>query len=231
MVKRIDIQADEVNWDDDQRLLHQGELFTGEAVTYNWLDELRSLATYVDGFREGVQREWYDGGQLKSDMTVHKGRLTGATREWDEDGNLVREQSHDDTALVKLGPEWGTGPLWVDGEYRELNDFGLSDGLVALIEQWDGEFQAIYDPDDPPASRFPDEVAEQRWLDRGRELAREIAPEVLFSVWGVKETIRRVKRIHLAVEKRFDDKRGLVAVEHWDEEGNPVPFERTGMFE
>jgi hypothetical protein len=102
VVKRIDIQADEVNWDDDQRRLHQGELFTGQAVTYNWLDELRSLATYVDGFREGVQREWY-GGQLKSDLTIHKGRLTGATREWDEDGNLVREQSHDDIGEAGSG--------------------------------------------------------------------------------------------------------------------------------
>jgi hypothetical protein len=31
------------------------------------------------------------------------------------------------------------------------------------------------------------------------------------------------------VEKRFDDKNGLVYEEHWDEEGNPVPFRRTGM--
>ena len=120
-------------------------------------------------------------------------------------------QRHDDHALVKLGPEWGTGPLWVDGEYRELNDFGLSDGLVALIEQWNDEFQAIYDPDDPPTSKFPDEAAERRWLDRGRELAGRIAPEVLFSVWGVRETIRGAKR--------FDD------------EGNPVHFGRTGMSE
>ncbi|QUQ70818.1 toxin-antitoxin system YwqK family antitoxin [Kutzneria sp. CA-103260] len=196
MTDHIDVQADEVDWDDSQRLLHRGVPFTGEAVTYNWLDEMTSLITYKNGIREGVRRTWYDGGQLKSEMTVHKGRMIRAAREWDQDGNLVRERRYDDTALVKLGPEWGTGPLWVDWEYRELDDFGLSDGLVALIEQWDDEFQAIYQPDDPPSSEFPDEQAEQRWLDRGRELARQIAPEVLFSAMGVRETIRRVERIH-----------------------------------
>jgi hypothetical protein len=97
--------------------------------------------------------------------------------------------------MVKLAPEWGTGPLWVDGEYRELDDFGMADWLIARIEQWDGEFQAIYNPDDPPSSTFPDARTERRWLDQGRELAREIAPEVEFSAWGVKETIRRVMRV------------------------------------
>jgi hypothetical protein len=190
VVKRIDIQAGDVDRDDDQRLVVDGALFTGEAVTFNRLDEMTIVATYVDGFREGVQRKWYDGGQLKSEMTVRNGRMVGATRCWDRDGNLVREERHDRAALVKLAPEWGTGPLWVDGEYRDLDDFGLSDALVALIEQWDEEFQSIYDPDDPAASSFPDEETERRWLDRGRELAGRIGPEVVFSVWGVRETIR-----------------------------------------
>lgn len=187
-MKRIDIQTEDLRWDNDQRLIVDGELFTGEAVTYNWLDEVATLATYANGFREGVQREWYDGGQLKSEMTVRSGRIVGAARHWDQEGNLVREERHDRTALVKLAPEWGTGPLWVDGEYRDLDDFGLSDELMALIEQWNEEFQAIYDADDPPASSFPDEETERRWLDRGRELAGRIGPEVVFSAWGVRET-------------------------------------------
>jgi hypothetical protein len=33
----------------------------------------------------------------------------------------------------------------------------------------------------------------------------------------------------LTVEKRFDDQGHLAHEEHWDEEGNPVPFPRTGM--
>jgi hypothetical protein len=112
MVKRIDIQTEVVRWDDDQRLIVDGVLFTGEAVMCNWLDEVTSLADYVDGFREGARREWHDGGQLKSDLTVRNGRIVGAARRWDEDGNLVRKHRHDDTALVKLaaGVSWPGGP-------------------------------------------------------------------------------------------------------------------------
>jgi antitoxin component YwqK of YwqJK toxin-antitoxin module len=90
MAQRIDVQADEVGWDDSHRLIVAGVPFTGEAVTYNWLDEMTSLITYEEGIREGVQRTWFDGGQLKSELTVHRGQVVGATLEWDQDGNLVR---------------------------------------------------------------------------------------------------------------------------------------------
>ena len=103
-MKRIDIQADEVDWDDDQRLLHQGELFTGQAVTYNWLDEVTSLITYVNGFPEGVRREWHDGEELKAEMTVHKGRFVGPTREWHPNGPGDRRTRQAVTARRVLDP-------------------------------------------------------------------------------------------------------------------------------
>jgi antitoxin component YwqK of YwqJK toxin-antitoxin module len=92
MARRIDIQADDVRWDDSHRLVFEGAPFTGEAVTHNWLDEVTSLVTYQDGIREGVHRTWFDGGQLKSELTVHKGQVVGPYLEWDQDGNLVRER-------------------------------------------------------------------------------------------------------------------------------------------
>ncbi|EWM15734.1 toxin-antitoxin system YwqK family antitoxin [Kutzneria sp. 744] len=105
-MERIDIQTDEVAWDDDQRLLHRGELFTGEAVTYNWLDEVTSLATYVDGFRDGVQREWYDGEEPKSEMTVHNGRVVGTAREWHPNGQLAKEQRFGEDGLLTSETLW-----------------------------------------------------------------------------------------------------------------------------
>lgn len=105
-MRRIDIQADDVDWDDDQRLLYEGVPFTGEAVTYNWLDEVTSLASYVDGFREGVQREWYDGEELKAELTVHKGRVVGAAREWHPNGQLAREQPFDERGLPAEERRW-----------------------------------------------------------------------------------------------------------------------------
>ncbi|MBP2338811.1 hypothetical protein JOF41_004989 [Saccharothrix coeruleofusca] len=70
---------------------------------------------------------------------------------------------------VRLAPEWGTYPLWVrkgdapiPANYsaeRLASDFGVPTDLVAAIDAWDDEFQAVYDPDDPASSGFPDEAA------------------------------------------------------------------------
>jgi antitoxin component YwqK of YwqJK toxin-antitoxin module len=103
---RIDARDDEVEWDDSARLVHRGVPFTGEAVTHNWLDEMTSLVTYVDGIREGVQREWYDGGALKSELTVHRGRVVGPARWWHENGRLAREQRFDERGLPVEEISW-----------------------------------------------------------------------------------------------------------------------------
>jgi antitoxin component YwqK of YwqJK toxin-antitoxin module len=115
VVKRIDIQADEVRWDDDQRLIVEGEPFTGEAVTYNWLDEVTSLITYADGIREGVQREWYDGEGLKAERTVHNGRIVGLAREWHPNGRLANEKRFDERGLLAEESRWDEDGRPVDG--------------------------------------------------------------------------------------------------------------------
>lgn len=89
---------------------------------------------------------------------------------------------------VRLAPEWGTDPLWVrrDGDPIPANyaadrlgrEFGVPAGLVAAIDAWDDEFQAVYDPDDPADSGFPDEAATVAWHERGERLAEQLA-EVL----------------------------------------------------
>lgn len=105
-MQRIDIQTDGVEWDDSARLIFRGAPFTGEAVVYGWLDEMTSLVTYVDGVREGVQREWYEGGDLKSELTVHKGRVIGQARQWHENGQLAREQRFDERGLLVSESTW-----------------------------------------------------------------------------------------------------------------------------
>jgi antitoxin component YwqK of YwqJK toxin-antitoxin module len=61
---------------------------------------MTSLITYVDGIREGRQQEWYDGGDVKSELTVHNGRVVGTAREWHENGQLAKEQRFDDRGLL-----------------------------------------------------------------------------------------------------------------------------------
>ena len=101
---------------------------------------------------------------------------------------------------VRLAPEWGTDPLWVDGDNWGVEEtaaeLALPADLVARIERWDEEYQDLYDPEDPAGSDFPDPEAKARWQDRGRQLARELAAavgprvEVRLSASGARETIQ-----------------------------------------
>lgn len=86
---------------------------------------------------------------------------------------------------VRLAPEWGTDPLWVREDSdpipanysaeRLADEFGVPADLVAAIEAWDDEFQAVYDPDDPMDSGFPDEATTAAWHERGERLAERLA--------------------------------------------------------
>lgn len=105
-MQRIDIQAADVDWDDSGRLIFEGVPFTGEAVTYGWLDDVTTLATYVDGLREGLQQEWYDGGELKSELTVQKGRIVGPSREWHPNGQLAKEKRFGGDGLLASESTW-----------------------------------------------------------------------------------------------------------------------------
>jgi len=43
--------------------------------------------------------------------------------------------------------------------------------------RWDDTWQATFNPDDPEASRFADDDAEQRWRDEGLAIATELERE------------------------------------------------------
>lgn len=90
---------------------------------------------------------------------------------------------------VRIAPEWRTGPFWITrGSDPSIVDnatprdvvagFGVSAELAAEIDEWDAEFQRIWDPDDPASAEFPSAEAEARWEERGRLLARRLAAEL-----------------------------------------------------
>ena len=89
---------------------------------------------------------------------------------------------------ITLSAEWAVFPLWVKYDVAEprdnvpppsLRDFGVSDdGLIAAIQEWDQEYQAVYRPDDPASSGFDDEGRTAAWLARGLELARELGRQL-----------------------------------------------------
>ncbi|GAA2696654.1 MULTISPECIES: hypothetical protein [Actinosynnema] len=83
---------------------------------------------------------------------------------------------------LRLSAEWVTGPLWPSWSDEEfpgneqpewLAEFGADADLVAAVAAWDDEYQAVYLPDDPASSEFP-EGAYDPWAERGAALAERL---------------------------------------------------------
>ncbi|APU13378.1 hypothetical protein UA74_06525 [Actinoalloteichus fjordicus] len=78
------------------------------------------------------------------------------------------------------------GPLfYLDGDGDWMNhspkqagkDLRLSAELISDITTWDDEYQAIYDDNYPPDSRFPTPATKAAWIEKGRQLAVRIKQE------------------------------------------------------
>lgn len=85
-MKRIDLDGPDVDWDDQQALLYQGEPFTGEAVEYHPDGTLWTLRTFAGGFEEGPTRQWYRDGTQHRDGLLRGHQPDGEWREWRPDG-------------------------------------------------------------------------------------------------------------------------------------------------
>jgi hypothetical protein len=109
--KRIDVYADAPTRDDQGRLLHGGEPFTGELVRENG-DRLLSLETYQDGVRQ-TARTWYDSGILRTadGKRWHPNGMLAedGDRRWDERGEPV-------TRVDRVRTTEADGVLTMDGE-------------------------------------------------------------------------------------------------------------------
>lgn len=99
--RRIDIDGPEVDMDDAQRLLYQGELFTGEAAEY-MAGELVSLDHYTDGVQDGLSRGWYLDGTVRSEGRSREGFPCGEFKEWHANGVLASRQVFGDDRLTLL---------------------------------------------------------------------------------------------------------------------------------
>jgi antitoxin component YwqK of YwqJK toxin-antitoxin module len=96
---RIDIDSPEVDMDEAQRLLYRGDLFTGEAAEY-LAGKLVSLDHYTDGVQDGLSREWYPDGTLRSQGQLREGMPCGEFKEWHANGVLASRKVFDNDGLT-----------------------------------------------------------------------------------------------------------------------------------
>ncbi|MEU7584299.1 hypothetical protein AB0B50_42730 [Streptomyces sp. NPDC041068] len=96
---RIDIDDPEVDMDDAQRLLYRGQCFTGEVAEYLG-DKLVSLDNYTNGTQDGLSREWYEDGTIRSEGMVRMGLPCGEFKEWHPNGTLASRKVFDDDGLT-----------------------------------------------------------------------------------------------------------------------------------
>ena len=113
----------------DEALLYFGEgdevcfdceVFTGIAFRRHANGKLWRVKRYVNGFAEGICREWHGNGKIKRRWRTKHGQVIGTEREWYADGGLkcirenefgviTKEREYDsDGQLVRdftIGPE------------------------------------------------------------------------------------------------------------------------------
>jgi antitoxin component YwqK of YwqJK toxin-antitoxin module len=114
------INFDELDFTDE---LHtwKGHPFTGIACEYNDQGKLISEVPFVEGFKEGVEREWYPSGQLRREKHLRGAGLHGVLREWFETGQLQIEAYYEYAILVKK-KEWDENGKLILKKHISEND-------------------------------------------------------------------------------------------------------------
>ena len=88
----MQVSIDDVEWDDDQRVLVGGVPFTGEVVEYDKNRKLLALTTYRNGMKDGPERLYYDDGSPQFEGNWRLGHGVGIQRRWHPNGRLKAER-------------------------------------------------------------------------------------------------------------------------------------------
>lgn len=98
---------------------HTGTIIECDNIT----DKVRHLINYKDGKRDGVQKRWYDNGQLWIEMNYKDGKGNGLMRSWYENGQLLYK------AYQKYGKLDGKEKWWYEnGQLNAENNY--KDGKI-----------------------------------------------------------------------------------------------------
>jgi antitoxin component YwqK of YwqJK toxin-antitoxin module len=84
-IKRV--HEDNLHYENDALVL-SGELFTGIGYADFSNGELRREVHYVNGFPEGLCREWHENGQISKEWLAERAVAPSKTTEWYENGQI-----------------------------------------------------------------------------------------------------------------------------------------------
>ena len=103
--------------------------------------------------------------------------------------------------VIKIMPEYGTGPLWQKKSKGEpfyniaLKELSLSASLIKELEDFDMMYQNTFNEDYPPDSGFSSQSEESAFEKKGikiwRNMVLELPPEIRVVYYSVIE-----KRLH-----------------------------------
>ena len=107
------------------KLLPDGRIvLNGLTRRWNSAGELVGSYEVVNG--NGVQREWYDNGQIRFENPLVNGLLTGMSRAWDEGGYLIVERFYyrggpvSKKRYAELQKSDSTIPKYAAAEFRTI---------------------------------------------------------------------------------------------------------------
>jgi hypothetical protein len=97
--------------------------------------------------------------------------------------------------VIKIQPEYGTGPLWMKDSPTEphsnlsTDKFNLSASLKERIDSWDKKYQNTLNHDYPPDSRFDsaqeEVIFEEEGLSIWKAMTNELSPEITIVYFSI----------------------------------------------
>jgi antitoxin component YwqK of YwqJK toxin-antitoxin module len=93
------IQDSELDFESDLVYMYRGKPFTGVAYEES-PTRGRSDVMYHSGLQDGLSRDWYPSGKVKSEMMFDQNDRHGGYRNYDEAGRVVEEGFYEYSVLV-----------------------------------------------------------------------------------------------------------------------------------
>jgi antitoxin component YwqK of YwqJK toxin-antitoxin module len=94
--KEFTVGYDDIEYHEDMYVYHGDKRFTGHVVDKDEDGHVLTDISYVAGFKDGPELEYYPNGKLKSERIYQIALVHGRARTWYEDGSLESETIYDE---------------------------------------------------------------------------------------------------------------------------------------